>query len=222
MTDRPEPAADARTVPTTSPFGEVGKMLVEAGRRYLGEHPDELASEPDIVGLIAAGCRYLREHPGPQRAPAAASPEGGTTGPDARQGGSARTPAAATRRRAVMDDPMFETTVHALKAVLVPAMLVELQSVWQAALGVAEEERSGDGPIRAFGVVMSKPELEAEHDRILERCRAALPLAFDAAVPAAMDVMDAMLAARYLGLQIERPDRTRRAAADGENGAAPG
>jgi len=122
----------------------------------------------------------------------------------------------------VMDDPAYDSTVRALRQALMPALLVELQPVWQAALSQAEEELTGDGPVLALRVIMSNPALEAEHDRILDRCRAALELLVDDAVPAALDLMDTMLAARYQGLHIERLDRKLRGTAASDNGTAPG
>ena len=47
-------------------------------------------------------------------------------------------------------------------------------------------------------------------------------MAFDEALPAAMEIMDAMLAARYLGLHIERLDRQLRGTAANDTRTAPG
>jgi len=55
--------ADLLAVPFRSVLGEVMLMLIRGGRRSLEEHPEELASDPDELDVIAAGCQYLRDHP---------------------------------------------------------------------------------------------------------------------------------------------------------------
>ena len=72
----PDARASVRSVPFRTVLGEVGLLLVEAGRRYLREHPDEGGSSPDELTLIEAGCQYLREHPEALRAPFRSTPGG--------------------------------------------------------------------------------------------------------------------------------------------------
>lgn len=50
-----------RPTAEVSVFTAVGLRLIEAGRRYFKEHPDERPAAPDVLDLIEAGCRYLRE-----------------------------------------------------------------------------------------------------------------------------------------------------------------
>lgn len=107
------------------------------------------------------------------------------------------------------DAHRLEITTEALKRVLLPAIIVELQRVWSKALDLAYQEKASAAPVRVLGLIESDAEARAEHAGAIDRMRAALPIAFDAALPAALDVMDAMLEAQYLGLAIERrgPER---------------